>query len=162
VLIQTIKKIRREILAFVRLLPYRLSGLKIRTGADFYCNKGFHIESIADFTAGNNVYIGRYTHVGCNLILGSDVLIASFVSFVGGDHQIDGLGDKTIKSQGRRHDKQVILEDNVWIGHGAIILAGVTVKSGAVVAAGSVVTKDVEENQIVGGNPAKLIRMRKP
>ncbi len=157
-----IRKIRRTILAFLRLLPMRLMLRDIKVGSNFYCNKGFYIDRIASFKAGSNIYIGRYTHVACNLEIGSDVLIANFVAFVGGDHKIDGIGDTPIKEAGRNHNKKIVVESNVWIGHGAIILSGVTIKSGAVVAAGSVVTKDVNENEIVGGSPAKLIRMRRP
>jgi acetyltransferase-like isoleucine patch superfamily enzyme len=54
----------------------------------------------------------------------------------------------------------IILEDDVWIGHGAIILSGVTLSKGTVVAAGSVVTKSTKPYSIVGGNPAKLIKYR--
>ena len=53
-----------------------------------------------------------------------------------------------------------IIHDNVWIGSSAIILKGVTIGEGAVVAAGSVITRDVKAFTIVGGNPAKLIRER--
>jgi acetyltransferase-like isoleucine patch superfamily enzyme len=50
--------------------------------------------------------------------------------------------------------------NDVWIGHGAIVIAGVTIGDGAIVAAGSVVTKDVEPCTIVGGNPARFIKNR--
>ena len=54
----------------------------------------------------------------------------------------------------------IIIGNNVWIGHGAILIYGVTIEDGAVIAAGSIVTKDVKSNMVVGGNPAKLIRYR--
>lgn len=54
----------------------------------------------------------------------------------------------------------IVIKDDVWIGHGAIITKGVTIHPGAVIAAGAVVTKDVEEFSIVGGVPAKLIKYR--
>lgn len=54
----------------------------------------------------------------------------------------------------------IIIDDDVWIGAGAIILTGVTIGKGSVIAAGSIVTKDVEPYTIVGGNPAKLIKKR--
>ena len=57
---------------------------------------------------------------------------------------------------------QIIIENDVWVGRGATIMAGVTIHSGAVVAANSVVTKDVPPYAIVGGNPAKIIRYRFP
>ena len=61
---------------------------------------------------------------------------------------------------GRAVSKKVEIGDDVWIGHGAIILHGVNIGDGASVAAGSVVTKDVAPYTIVGGVPAKLIRYR--
>ena len=57
-------------------------------------------------------------------------------------------------------DPGVIIKDDVWIGTRAIILAGVTIDTGAIVAAGTVVTKSVPSYAIVGGNPAKIIKMR--
>ena len=61
-----------------------------------------------------------------------------------------------------RRGRQVTIGNDVWIGHGAIILPGRTVGDGAVIAAGAVVTKDVTAYAIVGGNPARLIRERFP
>lgn len=57
-------------------------------------------------------------------------------------------------------DPGVVIEDDVWVGTRAIILAGVTIGRGAVVAAGAVVTKSVPPYAIVGGNPARILRMR--
>ena len=56
--------------------------------------------------------------------------------------------------------KLILIHDNVWIATGAIILPGVTIGEGAVIAAGAVVTKDVEPWTVVGGNPSKLIKKR--
>jgi chloramphenicol O-acetyltransferase type B len=56
--------------------------------------------------------------------------------------------------------KPVIIKDCVWIGHGAIICPGVTIGEGAIIAAGAVVTKDVPDCAIVGGNPAKILKYR--
>lgn len=64
---------------------------------------------------------------------------------------------KKIKRKG-----QIIIENDVWVGHGATIMNGVTIHNGAVVAANSVVTKDVPPYAIVGGNPAKIIKYRFP
>ena len=92
--------------------------------------------------------------------IADDVLIASYVSFVGGDHRFDDI-DTPMKESGRDIIKTITIESDVWVGHGAIIMHGVTLYSGCVVAAGAVVTKDVPSNSIVGGNPAKFIRNRK-
>ena len=61
---------------------------------------------------------------------------------------------------GRGDQYDIVVEDDVWIGHGAIILTPARIGRGAIVAAGSVVTKDVPPYAIVGGVPAKLLRMR--
>ena len=57
--------------------------------------------------------------------------------------------------------KDIVIEDNVWIGHGAYIMPGVTVHRGSIVAARAVVTKDVPEFSVVAGVPAKIVRIRK-
>lgn len=62
----------------------------------------------------------------------------------------------------RRMEKRVFIGNDVWIGHGAVIMPGITIGDGAVVAANAVVTKDVAPYQVVGGVPAKPIRQRFP
>jgi maltose O-acetyltransferase len=61
--------------------------------------------------------------------------------------------------QGLEIAKPILIEDNVWIGGGAILLPGVTIGRNAVVGAGAVVPKDVQANTVVAGNPAKVIRV---
>lgn len=103
--------------------------------------------------------MGHFCHLAAPAKIGDDVLLAACVSFVGGDHKIDGIHGP-MREAGRAKIRPILVENDVWIGHGSIILHGVTVHSGAVVAAGSVVTKDVPPRSIVGGNPAKVIRYR--
>jgi acetyltransferase-like isoleucine patch superfamily enzyme len=67
--------------------------------------------------------------------------------------------DQTIRSQGIT-GKKTIIGNDVWIGTGAIILAGITIGDGSIVGAGSVVTHDVPGNSVVGGVPAKMIAKR--
>lgn len=108
---------------------------------------------------GKYIYIGRNCHFGANVIINNKVLIASNVSFVGGDHRFD-IPNKSIWDSGRGEYKKIYIEDDVWIGHGSIILQGVRIKRGSIIAAGSVVTKDVPEYTIYGGNPARKIKDR--
>ena len=69
--------------------------------------------------------------------------------------------NKLIRCQGFSEDRGgIVIEDDVWIGANCLITAGVRIGEGAVIAGGSVVTKDVKKNSIVGGVPAKLIKMR--
>ena len=127
-----------------------------------YCGKnvdlGRKIKLSSSIEIGDNSGIGDYCYIQGSLKIGNDVMIAPKVAFLGSNHNIDEL-DRPMNKQGY-NEKGIIVKDNVWIGYGAIILDGVTINDGAVIAAGSVVTKNVEENEIVGGNPAKLIRKR--
>lgn len=90
--------------------------------------------------------------------IGRDVMIADQVTIRDTDHVIDDC-DRPMIEQGIT-TAPVIIEDDVWIAHGAKILKGVTIGRGSVIAAGAVVTKDVPPNAIVGGVPAKVIRYR--
>lgn len=109
--------------------------------------------------AGKDIYIGFDCHIGADLFIENKVLIASRVSFVGGDHQYDLVGE-FIKDTGRDNFQQIIIENDVWIGHGVIVMHGVTIGEGSIIAAGSVVTKDVTPYAIYAGVPAKKIRYR--
>lgn len=86
--------------------------------------------------------------------------MASDVAFVGKDDHVINIPEKTIWNSGRGDSYKTFVGNDVWIGHGAIIMAGVRIGDGAIVAAGSVVTKDVEPCTIVGGNPARFIKNR--
>ena len=92
------------------------------------------------------IRIGNYVHTGAN------VMIIAF------NHAFDTRDKPTIKQD--YYDASVIIEDDVWIGGGSIILAGVTIGKGAIIAAGAVVNKDVPPYSIVGGIPAKIIKQR--
>lgn len=90
---------------------------------------------------------------------GKNVMIAPHCAFIGIEHNIT----KTtipMNKQGE-YDGLITIEDDVWIGYGVIILKGVHIGKGSVCAAGAVVTKDVPSYAIVGGVPAKVIRLRK-
>lgn len=87
------------------------------------------------------------------LEIGSNVTIASYTKIVTGSHNIDDMSFKA-------KFKPVHIDDFVWIGTGVIVLQGVRIGKGAVIAAGSVVTKDVSPYTVVGGVPAKFIKKR--
>lgn len=108
---------------------------------------------------GRGIYVGQHCHFGADVVFGSRVLVASRVSFVGGDHRIDQVG-VPMDATGRDVLRTIRIGNDVWVGHGATVLHGVELGDGCVVAAGSVVTRDVPACAIVGGNPARLIRMR--
>ena len=86
------------------------------------------------------------------------------VTIVSGDHRSDIIGKYMIEitdSEKRSEDDlDVVIEDDVWVGTGAIILKGVTIGRGSIIAAGALITKDVPPYSIVGGVPARVIKMR--
>ncbi|RZJ66074.1 MAG: acyltransferase [Flavobacterium sp.] len=112
-------------------------------------------------TIGENCSINPYTvlygHGG--LTIGNNVLIASHCVIIPSNHNFDDISIP-INHQGETK-KGISISDDVWIGAGCRILDGVTIGKGAIIAAGAVVNKDVPEYAIMGGVPAKLIRMRK-
>lgn len=109
--------------------------------------------------------IGDYSFVaeGCyiypNVSVGRFALIAPRVNIVGGDHNFLNK-EKPMCFSGRSEIKRTYIGDDVWVGQSATIMAGVSIGSGSIIAAGSVVSKDVEPYSIVGGNPAKKLRNR--
>lgn len=109
---------------------------------------------------GHNVQLGPGTIVHCDAEFGNYVLVARNVSFVGRDDHRYDLPGVAIWDSPRGDKFKVVVEDDVWVGNGAIILSGVTIGRGAIVAVGAVVTQDVPPYAIVGGNPAKVIKSR--
>jgi len=128
-------------------------------GTNFYCGKRAHFRRGERIEIGNNVFMGNSVHIACPCIIRDDVMIASYVSIVGGDHRFDQPA-VLMNSSGRSNPKTIIIEEDVWIGHGSIIMNGVTIGRGAIVAAGSVVTKSIPPCTIWGSNPAKFLRDR--
>jgi acetyltransferase-like isoleucine patch superfamily enzyme len=127
-------------------------GCRLGTGVHFDTPSG-------SITVGSHVRI----NAGCVLVsyaritIGDDCLIGEYVSIRDANHGMSvGL---PMRLQAHR-SAPVAIGRNVWIGRGSVVLMGVTIGDGAVVAANSVVSRDVPADAIVGGAPAKLIRMR--
>ena len=116
---------------------------------------------------GNNVSIGHnasFIASIAHIYIGNNVIFGPNVTIRGGDHRIDFVGKhiSNVKDNEKlpENDADVIIKDGVWVGCNVTILKGVTIGEGAVVAAGSVVTKDVPPYKIVGGVPAKILKDR--
>lgn len=111
---------------------------------------------------GDRVVIRPQTIIMANdiarIIIGNDVLIGSGVHFYSANHAFD-RPDMLISSQGHSPTSDIFIEDDVWIGAGAIILPGIRIGRHSVVAAGSVVTKSVEPYSVYAGNPARKIKV---
>jgi len=124
-------------------------------------------ENVIIATYGGNIKIGNYTSINpfCvlyghgGLTIGNDVRIATHCVFVPANHIYDDL-HTPIRKQGLSK-KGINIEDNIWIGAGVKILDGVRVQKNSIIAAGSVVHKNVETGVVVGGVPAKIIKVRK-
>ena len=150
----------KSVLCDLRVKRASLFRANIRYGRGFYVADSPTVSRGVSVVCGKDVYLGHRAHLGTNVIIEDCVLVASQVSFVGGDHVIDdGLPEVGLNPRGVRSG--VVIKRGAWVGHGAIVLDGVTVGEGAVVAAGAVVTKSVPPFAIVGGNPARFIRNRR-
>ncbi|UOQ87174.1 sugar O-acetyltransferase [Gracilibacillus salinarum] len=111
---------------------------------------------------------GYNTHVGENFFANFDCTILDVCEVRFGDNCMLAPGvqiytatyplNPTERNSGKEYAKPITIGDNVWIGGSAIINPGVTIGNNAVIASGAVVTKDVPDNVVVGGNPARVLR----
>lgn len=116
---------------------------------------------------GNYVYINENCHFICTrakIVIKDHVMFGPNVTLITGGHTFNRVGvfmtDINDKTKNLGEDKDIILEGDNWIGANAIILRGVTIGEGAIVGAGSVVTKNVPPYALVAGNPARIIKYR--
>lgn len=133
------------------------------------CGTNLNIENRVYIGTGKDIYVGNGVGFSSNvvvrntkLIIGDNVMIGENTIFQGGGHKFDRL-DIPIGEQGRKYTDKTNLEisGDVWIGIRVIILPGCKkIGKGAIIGAGSVVTKDVPDFAIVGGNPARVIKYR--
>jgi maltose O-acetyltransferase len=108
----------------------------------------------------DNIYIGPQAYIWAvgGLEIYENVILGPRVTIHTSNHRYE---DATmLPYDGYTYKKKVTIEKNVWIGDSALIVPGVTIGEGSIVAMGSVVTKDIPKYSIVGGNPAKVIKKR--
>ncbi len=111
-------------------------------------------------TLGTNVQFGKYCGIAVDMTVGNDVLFAGNVSCVGGNDHTFNIPAQTIWDSPRGKERPIVVKDDVWIGNGCILLGGITIGTGSIIAAGAVVTKDVPPCEIWGGIPARKIKDR--
>lgn len=111
-----------------------------------------------DLKAGAYSYVGPGSTIYPKVSIGKYTMLANDVHILGGDHKFDIVGTPIIFS-GRGDLKATIIGDDVWIGAHSIIMSGVHIGNGAIIAAGSVISKDVAPYAIIGGHN-RFIRMR--
>lgn len=147
----------RNILRVIRRFYWRKRlGLK-STHETFFV--GGYSSVSRDLVAAPYSYIGPGSQVGSGVFLGAYSMLGPNVKIVGNDHVFDVVGSPIIFS-GRPIFKKTVIGKDVWVGANSVILAGVTIGDGAIVAAGSVVTRNVLPFTVVGGVPARYIKPR--
>ena len=136
------------------------------------CGENVYLEEGSTFSndkihIGNNVNIRKYCILQsgkAHIYIGNNVMITAFTTINAGNHRVDIVGKvmKEIKMEEKlpENDKDIIIEDDVWIGQKATILNGVRIGRGSVIGGGAVVTKDVPPYSIYTGVPEKKIRRR--
>lgn len=138
-------------------------------GHSLHVGPGSVIEAPHHLSIGDNVYVGKNCTIECDGSIGNHVLIANMVGLVGRyDHDYSVVGMPVRQSpwigdldyDGPGKGLKIVVEDDVWVGYGAILLSGIKVERGAIIAAGSVVTRDVPPYAIVAGTPAKVLSYR--
>lgn len=171
------KKIKRKIGAliyytFAKKLPPSYSSVKLgQTAWRRFCGKlmladcGAEVNIEKDAIFSQKVTLGDFSGIGINAKIygechiGAFVMMGTDVTVITRNHRFDRT-DVPMMKQGFEDEKPVYIGDDVWIGDRVIILPGVHIGNGCIIAAGSVVTKDVAPYTVVGGVPAHFIKER--
>ena len=134
------------------------------------CGKHFSFDP-AGYYSFENIFVGDHVHLGrgatlmaseSKILIGDKVVFGPYVTIIGGDHNISVVGSFMYDVAQKRpeDDLDVIIEDDVWVGTGAVILKGVTIGRGSVVAAGAIVTHNVPPYAVAVGVPARVLKFR--
>lgn len=154
-------------------------------GVKLWVSSGVIIEGARNVEMGDEAIIGPNSHLGSagkglvkfgnrvatnrnvmiyivdgNVTIGDNVLIGPNVVFVTDNHVYDRI-DVPIRDQGISSE-EIVIEDDVWIGANAVILPGVRIGKGAIIASGAVVSRDISPYSVAGGVPAATIKERRP
>jgi putative colanic acid biosynthesis acetyltransferase WcaF len=149
---------RYRLFIFFKVILLRIMGAKV--GKNIFIYPGVWITPGRNLTIGNHVDLAKDVLITTSggVYIGDRTLVGYRTQILSSNHTIPPIGEPFPVSGDSFGE--IIIENDVWIGANCIITAGVKIGYGSVIAAGSVVTKDVLPNSIVGGVPAKLIRMR--
>ncbi|MBQ8117278.1 MAG: acyltransferase [Lachnospiraceae bacterium] len=134
----------------------RLSGKLLFDECGKRINLGRKCRLSNHIRIGDGSSIGDGGYVSGSLVIGDYVMIAPQCVFLGLNHEFD---EQTLEHLGSSNSP-ITIKDHAWIGYGVKILSGVTIGEYAIVGAGAVVTKDVEDYCVVGGVPARFIKFR--
>lgn len=126
------------------------TGETVYIEPNFFCDYGYNIEVGENFYSNHNLVILDPAKV----IFGDNVFIGPNCGFYTAEHPLD----VETRIKGFEYANPITVGNNVWIGGGVTVLSGVTIGNNVVIGAGSVVTKDVPDNVVVVGNPAKIIK----
>lgn len=129
------------------------------------CGKSVNINRKVYFGLGLGIEIGDYSGIGANshvpdnTIIGQDVMIGPNLYIFSFNHATNKT-DIPMRMQGRAEKKQTIIEDDIWIGQNVTFTPGRHVKKGCIIGACTLLCKDFPEYAVIGGNPARLLKMR--
>lgn len=148
--------------------PYALGAKQLRAWLArrlfLRCGHNINIEQGADIGTGRHTVIGDNSGIGLRCIIkqaiiGDNVMMGPDVIFIGRNHEFSDL-EQPLQEQGYREAPPIVVGDNAWIGARAIVLPGRRIGKCAIVGAGAVVTRDVPDYAVVGGNPAHVLYYR--
>jgi chloramphenicol O-acetyltransferase type B len=161
-MLKLLKRIRDIFLA-------RILWRRHHIGKRFHAGIRVRMLSRNPVVIGDDFYIGRDSFIECDATIGNDVIMANRVALIGRhDHHYQQIGVPIRKASHilekdynwKGLGQQVLIGDDVWIGYGAIILTGVQIGNGSIIAAGSIVTHNVEPYSIYAGAPARKMADR--
>ena len=152
---------------------YRITYAKIIKSSFAKCGNNVTVPEFCSFSGiehifvGDDVSFGEYTKIlttRANVYVGNHIMFGPNVTIVTGNHRINIVGkymsEITDSMKEDSDDQDVCIKNDVWIGCNSVILKGVTIGEGAVIAAGALVSRDVPPYAVVGGVPAKVLKNR--
>jgi chloramphenicol O-acetyltransferase type B len=153
----------QTLISFVRTTRRLRVALKafgrVRAGRSLVVGPAFRLARGRTLTIGDRVSIGRAFECMTDAVIGDDVMISANVAFIGNDHAFDSRAE-TIQTQGPLPPSKIVLAGDNLLGYGTVVLGNVTIGRGAIVGAGSLVTRDLPPGMVCVGRPARPVRSR--